>query len=156
MTRTACLRPGHNGFFKSPDGTEDWIVYHANDAADYGCDGQRSTRVQKIEWNADGTPNFGVPLSTSEEIAAPSGDTGIDPLPEFPLPEIVRLESFGLRGAYVRHSAFVARIDVAPMPVQDSQFTLVPGLADPSALSIESVNFPGFYLRQSSSVISCP
>ena len=22
--------PGHNGFFKSPDGTEDWIVYHAN------------------------------------------------------------------------------------------------------------------------------
>lgn len=21
--------PGHNGFFKSPDGTEDWIVYHA-------------------------------------------------------------------------------------------------------------------------------
>ena len=25
--------PGHNGFFKSPDGTEDWIVYHANDSA---------------------------------------------------------------------------------------------------------------------------
>jgi len=22
--------PGHNGFFKSPDGTEDWIVYQAN------------------------------------------------------------------------------------------------------------------------------
>ena len=22
--------PGHNGFFKSKDGTEDWIVYHAN------------------------------------------------------------------------------------------------------------------------------
>jgi len=22
--------PGHNGFFKSPDGTEDWIVYHAH------------------------------------------------------------------------------------------------------------------------------
>ena len=24
--------PGHNGFFKSPDGTEDWIVYHATTA----------------------------------------------------------------------------------------------------------------------------
>ncbi|RYD79099.1 MAG: glycosyl hydrolase family 43, partial [Sphingobacteriales bacterium] len=23
--------PGHNSFFKSPDGTEDWILYHAND-----------------------------------------------------------------------------------------------------------------------------
>ncbi|NJW55375.1 family 43 glycosylhydrolase, partial [Salinimicrobium sp. CDJ15-91] len=22
--------PGHNSFFKSPDGTEDWILYHAN------------------------------------------------------------------------------------------------------------------------------
>ncbi|MBG0569365.1 family 43 glycosylhydrolase, partial [Actinoplanes sp. NEAU-A11] len=33
--------PGHNGFFKSPDGTEDWIVYHANDSAGGGCDMNR-------------------------------------------------------------------------------------------------------------------
>jgi hypothetical protein len=145
--------PGHNGFFKSPDGMEDWIVYHANDADDYQCNGQRSTRVQKINWNADGTPDFGVPLSTDTEIAAPSGDTGVDPLPEFPPPEIVRLESFGLRDGYLRHTGFVARIDVSVMPIQDSQFTLVPGLADPAALSIESVNFPGFYVRQRSNVI---
>ena len=25
--------PGHNGFFKSPDGKEDWVIYHANPAA---------------------------------------------------------------------------------------------------------------------------
>ena len=29
--------PGHNGFFKSPDGTEDWIVYHANPSPTDGC-----------------------------------------------------------------------------------------------------------------------
>ncbi|MGC7101748.1 family 43 glycosylhydrolase [Amycolatopsis lurida] len=29
--------PGHNGFFMSPDGTEDWIVYHANSSAGEGC-----------------------------------------------------------------------------------------------------------------------
>jgi hypothetical protein len=109
--------------------------------------------VQKINWNADGTPDFGVPVSTQEEIAAPSGDTGVDPLPEFPTPEIVRFESFGLRDAYLRHAGFVAHIDVGVMPIQDSQFTLVPGLADPAAVSIESVNFPGFYLRQSSNII---
>ncbi len=34
------------------------------------------------------------------------------------------------------------------MPVADSQFMIVAGLADPAAVSIESVNFPGFYVRQ--------
>ena len=33
-TPTACTAPGHNGFFTSPDGTENWIVYHANDAGE--------------------------------------------------------------------------------------------------------------------------
>ena len=55
--------PGHNGFFKSPDGTEDWIVYHANDQVSDGCDNGRTTRVQKFTWNEDGTPNFGVPVA---------------------------------------------------------------------------------------------
>jgi GH43 family beta-xylosidase len=27
---------GHNSFFKSPDGTEDWIIYHANPEANQG------------------------------------------------------------------------------------------------------------------------
>lgn len=66
--------PGHNGFFKSPDGTEDWIVYHANSSASQGCDVNRTTRAQKFTWNADGTPNFGVPLPLSANIPAPSGE----------------------------------------------------------------------------------
>ncbi len=84
--------PGHNGFFKSPDGTEDWIVYHAIDFTEGACDGRRTTRVQKINWNADGTPDFGVPVSTDQEIAAPSGDDGVDPMPEFPPLAITRFE----------------------------------------------------------------
>ncbi|WP_184815743.1 family 43 glycosylhydrolase [Actinophytocola algeriensis] len=66
--------PGHNGFFKSPDGTEDWIVYHANDSASGGCDMNRSTRAQKFTWNADGTPNFGTPVRLGTTLAAPSGE----------------------------------------------------------------------------------
>ena len=66
--------PGHNGFFTSPDGTEDWIVYHANASATGGCDMNRSTRVQKFTWNADGTPNFGTPVATGVRLAAPSGE----------------------------------------------------------------------------------
>ncbi|NUP24661.1 MAG: family 43 glycosylhydrolase [Streptomyces sp.] len=66
--------PGHNGFFKSPDGTEDWMVYHANSSASGGCDMNRSTRAQKFTWNADGTPNFGTPVATGVPLTAPSGE----------------------------------------------------------------------------------
>jgi GH43 family beta-xylosidase len=66
--------PGHNGFFKSPDGTEDWIVYHANSSASQGCDINRTTRAQKFTWNADGTPNFGTPVNSGVAIQAPSGE----------------------------------------------------------------------------------
>ncbi len=66
--------PGHNGFFKSPDGTEDWIVYHANSSASGGCDMNRSTRAQKFTWNADDTPNFGVPVRTGVALTAPAGE----------------------------------------------------------------------------------
>jgi len=54
--------PGHNSFFKSPNGRQDWILYHANDAPGLGCSDKRSPRMQPFTWNADGTPNFGVPV----------------------------------------------------------------------------------------------
>lgn len=63
---------GHNGFFKSPDGKQDWIVYHANSARHEGCGNTRSPRAQPFTWNEDGTPNFGRPLSTDNPIAKPS------------------------------------------------------------------------------------
>ncbi len=68
--------PGHNGFFRSPDGTEDWIIYHANAASGQGCGNHRSPRIQKFTWNEDGTPNFGPPVSTEMELAKPSGSFG--------------------------------------------------------------------------------
>ena len=54
--------PGHNSFFKSPDGKEYWILYHANAAAGQGCDHRRSPRMQQFYWKKDGTPDFGVPV----------------------------------------------------------------------------------------------
>jgi GH43 family beta-xylosidase len=66
--------PGHGNFFKSPDGTEDWMAYHANSSASQGCDVNRTTRSQKFTWNADGTPNFGIPVSLSTTQTSPSGE----------------------------------------------------------------------------------
>ncbi|WP_189145933.1 family 43 glycosylhydrolase [Streptomyces lacrimifluminis] len=71
--------PGHNGFFTSPDGTENWIVYHANDSASGGCGNGRTTRAQKFTWNADGTPNFGTPVALGTTLPGPSGETAATP-----------------------------------------------------------------------------
>lgn len=65
--------PGHNSFFKSPDGKEDWILYHANANPGDGCGGKRAPRVQKFTWKTDGTPDFGVPLKDGVVLEKPSG-----------------------------------------------------------------------------------
>ncbi|WP_083257253.1 glycoside hydrolase family 43 protein [Arcticibacter eurypsychrophilus] len=64
--------PGHNSFFKSPDGKEDWILYHANNAPGQGCGQLRSPRAQKFVWDANGTPVFGVPLRIGTALKKPS------------------------------------------------------------------------------------
>jgi GH43 family beta-xylosidase len=66
--------PGHNAFFTSPDGTEDWIIYHANPSSGQGCGNNRSTRMQKFTWTEDGMPDFGAPVAIGSKIERPSGD----------------------------------------------------------------------------------
>ena len=68
--------PGHNVFFKSPDGKEDWMAYHANDKESDVCDMGRTPRIQRFTWNEDGTPNFGKPVAPNLPITLPSGDPG--------------------------------------------------------------------------------
>lgn len=66
--------PGHNSFFTSPDGTEDWILYHANPQPAQGCGANRSPRMQKFSWTADGLPDFGEPAALGLQIDPPSGE----------------------------------------------------------------------------------
>ena len=74
--------PGHNSFFKSPDGKEDWILYHANSAPGQGCGRNRSPRAQKFGWRPNGTPDFGVPLPAGVPVTAPSGNNKAAPSTE--------------------------------------------------------------------------
>jgi GH43 family beta-xylosidase len=67
--------PGHHTFFQSPDGTEDWIIYHAKTTSEYTYT-DRTTRAQQIGWNADGSPNLGTPLALGATQDLPSGDPG--------------------------------------------------------------------------------
>ena len=64
---------GHNSFFKSPDGKEDYILYHANGKPDEGCGPHRSPRAQRFTWNVDGSPDFGEPVAAGLELPLPSG-----------------------------------------------------------------------------------
>ena len=73
---TEVFGPGHNGFFTSPDGSEDWLVYHGNDSVEHGCSATRSLRAQKFTWHDDGTPNFAKPVTPGVEVAPPSGEYG--------------------------------------------------------------------------------
>ncbi|TPG66478.1 family 43 glycosylhydrolase [Hymenobacter nivis] len=64
---------GHNAFTTSPDGRENWLIYHAKAAADGKCEG-RSTRAQRFGWHPDGTPDFGAPAALATPQAVPSGE----------------------------------------------------------------------------------
>ncbi len=64
--------PGHNGFFKSPNGQEDWIIYHANPGPGEGCESQRSPRIQKFTWDAQDRPVFGDPMPLGTAMQKPA------------------------------------------------------------------------------------
>jgi GH43 family beta-xylosidase len=66
--------PGHNGFFVSRDGTQNWLLYHANSMAGQGCGNARTPRMQSFSWNPDGTPNFGTPVKIGIPIRKPAGE----------------------------------------------------------------------------------
>ncbi len=66
------LAPGHCSFTTSPDGREDWLVYHAAKYPGGGWD--RSVRAQRFQWNEDGTPRFGTPNSPDSPITLPGGE----------------------------------------------------------------------------------
>ncbi len=63
--------PGHASFVKSPDGTEDWILYHSAKADLSGWD--RNGRAQRLTWIDDKPTSEGV-LPNDELIPLPSGE----------------------------------------------------------------------------------
>jgi len=63
--------PGHASFTRSPDGREDWIVYHS--AKTRGSGWYRQVSAQRFGWKADGTPDLGQPFAPGTPLPEPSG-----------------------------------------------------------------------------------
>ncbi len=67
---------GHCSFVKSPDNTEDWIIYHSKKTTEPGWN--RDVRMQPFTWNNDGTPDFGDAIPAGVAIERPSGELEIE------------------------------------------------------------------------------
>ncbi|GAA2660733.1 hypothetical protein GCM10010307_78470 [Streptomyces vastus] len=123
--------PGHNTFTVSEDGKSDVLVYHDRSYKDISGDPlndpNRRTRYQKLYWNADGTPNFGIPVAD-----------GVTP---------VRFSSYNFPDRFIRHWEYRAKLEPNVTNLADSQFRVVAGLSGSGTVSLESANFPGYYLR---------
>ena len=78
---TSQYGPGHNSFTTTPDGKTDILVYHARNyeqiAGDPLGNPDRATRAQILNWNADGTPNFGVPVADDRRTVHRTGGNPI-------------------------------------------------------------------------------
>lgn len=63
---------GHSSYTKSPDGKEDWIIYHSKISDKPGW--ERDVRLQKFTWDKDGLPVFGKPIKPGVPVLKPSGE----------------------------------------------------------------------------------
>ena len=62
---------GHCSFVKSPDGAEDWMVYHTKSSLQKGWKDRR-VHAQRFSWSQTGTPSFGQPTAAGIPISIPS------------------------------------------------------------------------------------
>ncbi len=72
MGTNKVLGVGHCSFAKSPDGREDWILYHSKKSTTPGWD--RDIRLQPFTWRADGSPDLGHAVPAGVPIPLPSGE----------------------------------------------------------------------------------
>ncbi|MFJ4221879.1 glycoside hydrolase family 43 protein [Curtobacterium luteum] len=103
-------------------------------------------------WTALSKANYTAPIGAKHNTIQPITSTEYNALlNKYGTTTAMRLKSWDYPDRYVRHQNGQGRIDPLPFdPQADSQWKLVPGLADPNDVSFESVNYPGSYLRHSS------
>jgi GH43 family beta-xylosidase len=69
--------PASNGFFLSPNGKETWMAFDATNDPAGNCGLERAIYAQRVNWNANGTPNLGgKPLPMTDALKVPGGDPG--------------------------------------------------------------------------------
>jgi len=115
----------------------------------------RSGDINSNGWTPLGKERYTQPLNAKHPTIAPI--TAVEHaamLSRWGAPTWNRIKSYNLPDYLLRHASNAARIDPYPFdPYADAQWRLRPGLANSSAVSFESVNYPGQYLRHSNYVV---
>ncbi|MET0238331.1 MAG: glycoside hydrolase family 43 protein [Sphingobium sp.] len=136
---TSVYGPGHNSFTVDEQG-RDILVYHGRDYEEIKGDPlfnpDRHTRIQRLYYKADGSPDFGVPV-------------GNGPLPE-------RLSPVGRPDLFLRHDG--AALSVGPGPLATSQFRQTPGRGGREAVMLSPITMPDHFIvaRADGSVTLAP
>jgi hypothetical protein len=107
-----------------------YFISH-NDALPGGGHYKRSVYIEKFNYNSDGT----IPL-------IPMTSTGVNGVRN-------RIQSYNYQNMYWRHENYDAILSSNNNPAIDSQFQIVPGLANSGSgyVSFQAVSWPGYYLR---------
>lgn len=165
---TKVFGPGHNSFTVDDQG-RDVLVYHGRDyekiSGDPLFDPNRHTRVQRLYYRADGTPDFGIPVGNGPlpKRFSPAGTTylmhdgervsvGSGALPSTQFREVpvgrgsVCLQPIDAPEMVLRHTADGAVSLASNDGSAATLFRRHPGLADRNGVSYEAVARRGAYL----------
>lgn len=109
----------------------------------------QSTDLSAGTWTALDQKTYTQPVNSKHcGITTITGTQYSNLVAKWGAPAWNRLKSYNFPDRYVRHANYVGRIDTYPFDLYtDSEWKLVPGLADGSGVSFQSVNYPTRYLR---------
>ncbi|WP_236642189.1 MULTISPECIES: AbfB domain-containing protein [unclassified Paenibacillus] len=126
--------------YSTLDRTSNTTYGFTTDAVHFTARYVRINMVNAVLWNNPG--NWYTPTLHEVKMLGPAAPDATN---------YSRFSSFNYPDRYIRHSNFTARIDANVSPVLDSQFRVVPGLANSTGISLESINFPGYFLKRNAS-----
>jgi GH43 family beta-xylosidase len=180
---TSVYGPGHNSFTVDEQG-HDLLVYHGRDyekiVGDPLFDPNRHTRIQRLYFRADGTPDFGIPvgngalpdrlspLDRANQFVRVEGQrvvVGVGPVATTQFRQVpsrtdadkvslVPIESPASKVVVGNDSALiVARDDGSAEFARRSSFSKQKGLLDPKGVSFASASSPASYLRHVNGVL---
>ncbi len=126
--------------YSTLDRTNNLTYGFTTDAVHFTARYVRINMVNAVLWNNPG--NWYTPTLHEVKMLGPATPeaTGYS-----------RFNSHNYPDRYIRHTNYTARVDANVSPVLDSQFRVVPGLASSTGISLESINFPGYFLKRNAS-----
>jgi beta-xylosidase len=125
-----------------------WYLYY--DYYTEGHFGCATTTDLSSGWTTLSEDDFSLPEGIRHGNVIPITTDELERLKSrWEVKKINKIQSFNYQERFVRHIDFEARIDADIDLEQDAYWNITPGLSDATCVSFESVNYPGYFLKQS-------